>query len=282
MSGMPPDPPGGETVYSARAGLADPRRFLAEAAQDLRRARRSAWRLFRSDLRARHRRSILGYLWLLLPAAGTALICSFVHARQIVSIAPTPLPYPIFVLAGVILWQIFVEALQAPMQHLAASRQLITRSRLPHEAVILAGACATLLNAAIRLAVLLPVLLLFGLPLAPSMLLIPLGVAALVLLGLAIGVAAAPAGLLFDDVGRGLTMATSFWFFLTPVIYPLPRSGWLALNPVSPLLDTTRAWLSAPAMSPAFAIVVALSLAALGAAWILYRIARPHVVARLG
>jgi lipopolysaccharide transport system permease protein len=271
-----------ETLYSAHPALAQPRRFLGDAAGDLRRAGPIAVRLFRSNLRIRYRRAWLGYVWLVVPALGTAAICAFMQARRIVTIAPTDLPYPLFVLAGMILWQTFVDALNAPLQQLSTGRQMITRSRVPHEALILAGVLEAALAFAVRLAVLAAMLAWFRVVPGPSVLLFPLGAAALILLGLAIGLLIAPVGMLYDDVGHGLTLALSFWLFLTPVLYPLPDRGVLRLNPVTPLLDTTRSWLLAPGASGAFFLVAALALVGLLSAWSLYRLARPHLVARLG
>jgi lipopolysaccharide transport system permease protein len=271
-----------DMVYTASPELRRPRQFAAKAMADLRASGMIAWRLFRSNLRVRHRRTFLGYLWLLLPAIGTALICSYIQSRRIISIPPTELPYPLFVLSGMILWQCFIDAINAPLQHLAAARQLITRSRVPHEAIILAGVMEVTVNAAVRVAILMLVIV-YWVPLAPTMLLIPIGVAALVLLGFAIGLALAPLGLLYDDVGRVVMLATTFWFFLTPVVYPLPARGLLYLNPVAPLLIASRAWLLGRwHMSAGFFIVVASALAGLAIAWFWYRLARPHVVSRLG
>ncbi|CUS44114.1 MAG: ABC transporter permease [Pseudomonadota bacterium] len=271
-----------DIVYSASPELRRPRHFAAKAMLDLRASGAIAWRLFRSNLRIRHRRTFLGYLWLLLPVMGTVLICSYIHSRRIVSIAPTSLPYPLFVLSGMILWQSFVDAINAPLQQLTAARQLITRSRVPHEAIILAGAMEVLLNAAVRLAVLVVVIAIW-VPFVPSMVLIPAGVVALVVFGLAIGLAVAPLGLLYDDIGRVIAMAMTFWFFLTPVIYPLPSFGPLRFNPVAPLLVTTRSWLLGWwGVSNGFLVIVGIALVGLVAAWLWYRLARPHVVSRLG
>jgi lipopolysaccharide transport system permease protein len=271
-----------ETVYSATSVLRQPRAFLAGTLLDVRRSPAIAGRLLRSELRAGRRQSLLGHAWLLIPAAATALVCSYLQRRGIVTLQETALPYPLFVLAGVLLWQTFTDALNAPLQQLAAMRQLITRSRVPHEAVVAAGAAGALLNAAIRLAVLVLLLPFFGAALGPSLLLLPLGFAALVLLGLALGLLAAPFGLLYGDVGRGLPLVTSFWFFLTPVAYPIAESSWLRLNPVAPLIDVPRSWLIAPSMPPSFVMVVAGAAAALALGILLYRVARPHLLARLG
>jgi lipopolysaccharide transport system permease protein len=271
-----------ETVYSAAPELRRPGRFLAAAAADLAAALPIAGRISRSNIRVRYRRSWFGYVWLLAPALGTAAICAFIQSRRIVAFAPTELPYPLFAFAGMIFWQIFVEALNAPMQQLQGGRQLATRSRVPHEALILAGLFEIALNAAVRLAVLAAAVLAYRLELRAEMLLVPLGLLALATLGLGIGLLIAPLGLLYDDVGRTVGLATSLGFFLTPVVYPLPAESVLRFNPVTPVLATTRGWIAGAAPAPGFFALAAASAAILLVGWLFYRLARPHLVSRLG
>src|SRR4051794_8468984 len=111
------------TVYNSTPQLAEPRRFARNAAADLRAAPRIAWRLVAAQLRSRTRRAALGYLWFLIPPAAATFLCVYLQSSRILVPAPTPLPYPLHVLAGVLLWQIFVEALNAPVQQLLAARQ---------------------------------------------------------------------------------------------------------------------------------------------------------------
>ncbi|MFP5247825.1 MAG: ABC transporter permease [Thermoanaerobaculia bacterium] len=270
------------TLYTSDAQLRHPARFFAAAADDLLRSPAVAWRLFRSNLRARHRRAWLGYLWLLLPTLGTTAVWVYVRWRGLVDIPSGGMPYPVYVLTGMVFWQTFADALHAPLQQLTAGKQMLTRSRVPQEALILAGLYEVLLNCAIRVAVLGVVLFAFGMPVATTALLLPFGILALALLGLALGLWLAPLGMLYDDVGRAITLGTTFWMFLTPVLYPTPRYGILRLNPVTPLLETSRAWLLGGQTNGRFVPVVLASLVALTAAWLFHRLARPHVVARLG
>lgn len=271
------------TVYTSQSELLHPARFLAGSVRDLLRAPAVAWALFRSNVQARHRRAWLGYLWLLLPTLATTAVWVYVQSRGIIGIAPTDVPYPVYVLAGTILWQVFADALNTPLQQLAAGRQVITRSRVPHEALILAGVYEVLLNCVVRLIVLAAVLVAFDIPAGQALLLVPFGIAALVLLGLTIGLLVTPAGMLYDDVSRAIVLVSGFWFFLTPVLYRTPSTGILRFNPVTPLLDTTRAWLiSGPPATSGFASVMIVTATTLFIAWLFYRLARPHVVARLG
>jgi lipopolysaccharide transport system permease protein len=271
-----------ETVYSAEPELRRPGAFLRRAAADARRSAAPACALFLANLRGQHRRAWLGYVWLVLPAAMTAALCAFVQSRRIVAVGATDLPYPMFVLAGMVLWQSFLDALNAPLEQLRAAQPLVTRSDIPHEAVIGAGFLLAALNATIRAAVLGAALLVLGAPLAPAALLFPLGLASLLLLGLAAGLLAAPFGLLYDDIGRAIFLGSALLFFFTPVAYPLPRVAPFSWNPVAVLMDSARGWLTGAPARPGAIAVAAVSAFALVAAWLFYRLARPHVVARLG
>jgi lipopolysaccharide transport system permease protein len=94
--------------------------------------------------------------------------------------------------------------------------------------------------------------------------------------------------MLYGDVQKLLAMALSLWFFVTPVIYPTPTSGWAAfvtkLNPVTPLLVTTRQWLTGAELTQLgpFIMVLAATLLLSLFGWIVYRLAMPHLVERIG
>jgi len=282
-----------EVLHSADSELRYFNRFVSGVWSDLRVSPPVAWRQFLRSLQASYRQSWLGYFWLLVPPLATTATWVYLHSANILNVGQTSLPYPAYVLTGSLLWQVFAEALNSPLQQLSSARSILTKSRIPHEALLLAGLIEVLFNFAVRFLVLLPVFIWFKshwnltLPTA-SMLLAPFGVAALLLLGFAIGLLLTPVGLLYHDVARGLNLVAMFWFFLTPVIYPLPATGsarsLLSLNPVTPLLDATRKWLtSGPASVPReFVFVVALTIPTLLIAWLFERLARPHVVARLG
>jgi lipopolysaccharide transport system permease protein len=111
-------------------------------------------------------------------------------------------------------------------------------------------------------------------------------VLALVCLGAAAGLILAPLGALYQDVAKSLPIVTSVWFFVTPVVYPVPPPGpfgtLVQLNPVTPLLVTARelASGSAPTMLAAFLAVAALALALLAAGWLVYRVSMPIVLER--
>lgn len=268
-------------VYSSEAQFSRPGPFVREALRDLRASPRIGARLFTAQLRGRARRSLLGYLWLLLPPAAVTFLCLYLQSLGILRAGPTPLPYVLYVLSGVLLWQVFIEALNAPVQQISAARQLISRSRVPHEAILLGAVFDVLLSAAVRIVILLAAFWLYGGAAIPGVALALAGFA-LILLGFSIGLLVAPWALLYDDARHALTMLGTFWFFLTPVAYRAVPDGLLALNPVTPLLETARSAFTGGAWSGGFLPVTAAAAFMLAGGWLLYRLARPYVVERLG
>jgi lipopolysaccharide transport system permease protein len=101
------------------------------------------------------------------------------------------------------------------------------------------------------------------------------------------GLLLAPLGMLYQDVGRALGFGTQALFFLTPIIYPIPDASWantlLKLNPVTPLLQSTRDWFVTGDASQIFGFVwvSSLSLLLLIAGWVLFRISMPHLISRM-
>jgi lipopolysaccharide transport system permease protein len=121
-----------------------------------------------------------------------------------------------------------------------------------------------------------------------SLWLFPVGVLSIVILGYTIGILLTPIGMLYKDISMAMGMIMMFWMFVSPVVMTIPESGLVSQvmrwNPISPILDTTRAWLVGvdPLLIGHYAVVMAISAVFLVIGWILYRVALPHVIARLG
>ncbi len=75
---------------------------------------------------------------------------------------------------------------------------------------------------------------------------------------------------------------TGFGLLLTPVLYPLPERSLLWLNPVAPLLDGTRGWIAGVGPDAGFFVIGGAGLFGMVVGWLLYRLARPRLVERLG
>lgn len=257
--------------------------FVRAALADLRGGVHVSVALFRAMLRARHRRAGLGYLWLAIPGLATAAACTLMRAGHVIVIGATDLPYPVFAVTGMFLWQGMAEATTLPMQQLAAHRHFLSRMPVPHESVVLASCGEVALNALVRLAVLAALLAAFGVPVSVAWLAVPVAAAVMLAVGLAVGSCLAPFALLVDDVSRAVGLFLNFALFLTPVLYPLPGRSPLRFNPVVPALDLARSALAGhPAAGRPLALVTAGAIVLMAAGWMQYRVARLHLLARVG
>lgn len=274
------------TVYTPESRLRDPRQLFAEMIRDLWGSRELAFRLMSRDIRTQYRRSLLGASWVVIPAATTALLLSLAQQARIIALGPTSLPYAVYVVLSMALWQTFVDALNGPVQALAAEKGLLAKFNVAPEAIILAKLGEAVFNCCVRMCLAGVMFAWYHVPLAWTAVLAPLAVAALLLLGAGLGLLLAPFSALYQDVPKSLPISLSFWFLLTPVAYPVPQQGLFAtvvwLNPVSPLLVTAREWITGqPASAPlGFAVVALLALAGALLGWLLYRLATPIVLER--
>lgn len=276
------------TIYSPASPLREPGRMMRAMGHDVMASRELAWRLFVRDISAQYRQTYFGYIWAFIPPLVGAMTFIYLNAQGIVRIEGTGVPYAAFAMVGTLLWQTFVDALQAPSLSLTQAKPMLAKINFPREAIFMSGFYVVLFNLLIRLVLVAGVLAWWKLAPDVGLLLFPMAMAGLIICGFAIGLAIAPLGMLYGDVGKSLPVIAQFLMLLTPVVYPAKTTGLggmlTALNPVSPLIVTARESLvgasftalpAALAVSGAFCILLLLG-------WIGFRIAIPHLVARMG
>jgi len=273
------------TVYTPESPLRQPTKFVRDMIADLLASRELAWRLFVRDLSAQHRTSVLGYFWVFVPPLVASLPFVYLNSTGVVRMGDTPIPYAAYAIVGTIIWQTFVDALNSPLRTVNAARSMLTRINFPREAILLSGLMQVAFAFLVRLVLLIAVFAAFALQPAATAPLFFVGMLSVVGTGFMIGLILTPFGILYSDVPNSLPIATTFLMLLTPVLwYPPPGSGLAALNPLTPLITTTRDWLTtgSAAHVGGFILVSAVTVTFLVFGWVAYRLALPHLIARLG
>jgi lipopolysaccharide transport system permease protein len=274
-------------IYTPESPLRRPLKLALDMVRDVKLARTLAWRLFIRDVSAQYRQTALGYLWALAPGLATSAIWIFLNYTQIVTIKSTAVSYPVFVLTGILFWQLFVEALNSPLNQTSSNRAMLSKISFPKEALIMSSMAQVLLSFLIRFVVFVGVLLLFHTPLELTALLLIFPVIALLLLGTAIGLLLTPIGILYRDIQQAVNIVVGLIMFLSPVVYPPPPEGLLsrimAFNPLTPLIMTARDFLYSGISSSLtqFAIVFFAALALSIIAWLVFRLASPLLIERM-
>jgi lipopolysaccharide transport system permease protein len=273
-------------VYTAESSLRNPQQLLRDMVQDLLASRELAWRLLVRNISVRYRQSLLGPVWTFVTPLATAIAFTLLRSSGVIEVGNTQVPYPFYVVVGVVLWQLFTSSLNLPLKAMKSAQTLIKTIKMPIEAIILSSVGELLFDQAINFGVLILLLVLFKIPLTFGILLAPFASVLLLSLGLGLGLGLVPVGSLYTDISSAIPIVTQFWFFLTPVIYTpptrFPYSLLTHLNPVSPLLVGVRSLLSQGTLDDPtpFFIVSGLSMLLLLFSWVLYRLSIPILIER--
>jgi homopolymeric O-antigen transport system permease protein len=177
--------------------------------------------LFRRDLRAKYRGSVLGLGWSLLHPLVLMLVYLLVFSVlwRVAEVGSDD--YWLFLLCGLPAWVFFATASQAASRSLLENANLIRKVRFPRQLVPLSIVGTNLVSFAVMLGVV-TVLSLWQAPDARDTvwLVFPLGALfACIVAGFALALASLNA--LYRDVEHLLQALLLPWFFLTPVLYSL-------------------------------------------------------------
>ena len=207
--------------------------------------------LARRDIKVRYKHTVLGALWAILRPALLMLIFSVVFGR-LARVPSDGMPYPVFVLAGLLPWMFFAQAVTSAGASVLGAGSLITRVYFPRLIVPLASVSVALVDLLVALLLLVPLVLLYRIVPGSSLLAVPLLLAVVLVVALGVGIAFAAVSVVFRDFRHIEPFLLQLWMFATPVIYPssmIPADWrWLAyLNPMSGVVEGFRAcWLDLP------------------------------------
>jgi lipopolysaccharide transport system permease protein len=254
---------------------------------DLRSSRFVAYRLFQRDIKAKYRQAILGYLWAFVPSIVVAFGLVAATNAKVISIGETNLPYPAYVMLSMVLWQTFLEALNAPLLAVTESKTMLAKINFPRESIVLAKIMEVFFNFLVKLILVVLLYFFYEMPITWNAVFAFIGVFQIVLLGTFLGLLIAPLGAIYQDVSRGVMVGTTVLFFITPVIFPQPKAGLFAtivsLNPVTPLLVTTRELATTGIVSDLHGAILVSGLSLLGffVTWVVFRLSIPYVIERM-
>jgi lipopolysaccharide transport system permease protein len=205
--------------------------------------------LVRRELRQKYKGTVIGVLWYLV----NPLVLMAIYGVMLGPLlkAVNQPDYPIFILAGLLVWLFFSQGLTAASTSLVDQQALVSKVRFPRETIPAAAVVVQLVPFFTMLVVLVPVTLVLRGDASLSLLLLP--VVTLCLLALTLGMAflVSVTHAYFRDVQPILTAALLPWFFVSGVLFNLQslpglRSHpWLGpllrwANPIAPFIQSFR------------------------------------------
>ena len=204
-----------------------------------------AWR----NLKVRYQQTYAGVSWAVIQPVLSMLVFTSVFGRW-VGVPSDGIPYPPFSYAGLVPWSFVTASIQFMVFSLVANASLILKIYLPRLALPVAALATYVVDLAIALALLVPLMVYYRIAPDARLLLLPglVGIASALALGL--GTWAAALEVRYRDVSNVIRFVIQLWLYATPVIYPtsIVPARWariLALNPMVAVIEGFRAALFA-------------------------------------
>jgi len=195
--------------------------------------------LLTKELRARYKRTVLGYAWSLLNPLAMAAIY-FVLVTRIFDVKVEN--YSLVLVAGLFPWQWIANSIMSSSMVFVGNAGLIRRTSFPRAVLVLSTSLNDLVHYLASVPVILGFMLWFRIiPDARWLLLLPILLVVQWAIILGIGFIVASANVFFRDLERITTIGVTIWFYLTPVIYTREmiagKHEWLLYaNPVTGVL----------------------------------------------
>ncbi len=219
-------------------------------------SREILWRFFLRELQIRYRQTVLGFVWAGLQPA-LAMVIFLVVFGQVAHFSTTELPYSVFALTGLVIWNYFSNCVQHGSTSLVENAELVRQTCFPRAFLPFAVITSKLIDLAVGFVVLFTWSF-FIYPTSPKLewILLPFLIFVGVIFTTGLTLFFSAVCVRFRDMRHVLPFFTQVYFFATPIVYSSslihPKFTWTTMvNPLAIWIDATRYIIyGAPVLNP--------------------------------
>lgn len=221
------------------------------------------------DLKVRYRQTVLGALWVIGQPLLTMLIFTFLFHRVARLPGPAGIPYPLFVLSGLLLWNFFANGVNKASNSLIGSSFLISKVYFPRLLIPLSGAVVELVDFGVASLLLAGMMVYYGVLPGAAIVLLPLVVLLAAMLSVGAGLWGAALNVEYRDIRLLIPFVLQIAMYGTPVVYPLTilperYRPFAVANPMTGIVEAFRACIfGTPVPIDALAVSIAVTLVVL-------------------
>ncbi len=203
------------------------------------------WRWVIRNIKVRYKQSFLGVLWAILQPLATALLFALVFSF-FVRVDTDGVPYLLFYYCALLPWTFFASSVSFGTQSLVSNLNLVTKIYFPKEILPLSAVLASLVDFCVAVTIYVVMMVIYHVPVGPSLLLLPVVLIIQVLLSVGVVLLASALNVFYRDIRFVVPLGMQLWMYLTPVIYPssqVPerfRTLYMVINPMAGLIDSYR------------------------------------------
>ncbi len=205
------------------------------------------------EVRIRYKQTLLGVAWAIIQPLMQMIVFTFVFSR-LGKMSSGNVPYPIFVLAGLLPWTFFSGALARGVPIIINYPNLVTKIYFPREIFPIFATLGLLVDFLCSFIVLLVFFYFFHVPYQIGILSSFLIMFLLIIFTMGLLFFAATVNVFFRDAAYAVSLLSQVWLFMTPVVYPLAQVPekfrfWYQLNPMVGIVESYRGLLLGGAIS---------------------------------
>lgn len=202
------------------------------------------WILANRDLKVKYAQTFLGIAWTIIQPLTATIIFSFFFG-YLLNWKAENLPYPLYVLSGLLGWNFFSYIVNAGTASVQESSQLIKKIYFPKSILPLSKVLVALVELGVSFFILIPIIVFYGQGLSWNLLFLPFVLIFNALCALTLVFWIAAFAYKKRDLFHVLPFIVYFGIWLTPVFFstnilPNQISEWLFLNPMANVVNLWR------------------------------------------
>lgn len=195
------------------------------------------------DIKVRYKQSVLGIAWAVIQPF-VAMVVFTIFFGKLANLGPEGIPYPIWNYAAMVVWAYFAFALTQSSNSLVGNSALLKKIYFPRLVVPIAATLSGLVDFAIAMSVLIPMMLVYGyVPTLNTLWLVPLVFLAF-LTAFGIGLWFSALNVQFRDVKHAVPFLVQIWFFCTPIVYSaadkITDPMWMTIYSLNPMVGVVE------------------------------------------
>ena len=196
------------------------------------------------DVKVRYKQTLLGGMWAVMQPLLTMVVFSIFFGK-LAKMPSEGIPYPIFAFSALVPWTFFVNGLTNASGSLVGSANLIKKVYFPRLTIPVAAVLAGIVDFTVAFAVLVVMMLFYGIVPSINILLLPLLLLLAMITALGVGLWLSAMNVQYRDIRYVVPFLAQIWLFATPIAYSssLLSQPWrtvYALNPMVGVVDGFR------------------------------------------
>lgn len=227
--------------------IIEPRQsWLGLGLGELWRSRELLFYLCWRDVKIRYKQTFLGVAWAILQPALLMVVFSLFFGRLSQSEA-SPVPFPLFICAGILPWTFFATALSNAANSVVSSERMISKIYFPRLLLPLSSVGAALVDFLIAIVLMGAMLIWYGVMPAATIVLVPVLILLIGMTAAGLGIFLAALNVNYRDFRYIIPFLIQIGLFATPTIYLAPdllggkMQNLLWLNPMAAIIASFRA-----------------------------------------